>query len=69
MVVLSINFSYAQAPKRIALLPFKINSAQDLSFLKDGIFDMLTSVVGLLLLAPYIKFWKLASEFTKLMSL
>ena len=35
--------SVAAAPKRIALLPFKINSAQDLSFLKDGIFDMLTS--------------------------
>ncbi len=41
--VLSFNFSYAQAPKRIALLPFKINSDKDLSFLKDGIFDMLTS--------------------------
>ena len=35
--------SIAAAPKRIALLPFKINSDQDLSFLKDGIFDMLTS--------------------------
>jgi TolB-like protein len=42
--VLSFNFSSAAAEqKRIALLPFKINSAQDLSFLKDGIFDMLTS--------------------------
>jgi TolB-like protein len=35
--------SNAADPKRIALLPFKINSAQDLSFLKDGIFDMFTS--------------------------
>ena len=43
IVALSISFSYAQSEKRIALLPFKINSAQDLSFLKDGIFDMLTS--------------------------
>ncbi len=42
--VLSFNFSSAAAEqKRIALLPFKINSAQDLSFLKDGIFDMLSS--------------------------
>ncbi len=41
--VLSFNFSYAQAPKRIALLPFKINAAEDLSFLRDGIFDMLST--------------------------
>ncbi len=41
--MLSFNFSYAQAPKRIALLPFKINAAQDLSFLQDGIFDMLST--------------------------
>lgn len=41
--VLSFNFSYAAAPKRIALLPFKINSDKDLAFLKDGIFDMLTT--------------------------
>ncbi len=30
-------------PKRIALLPFKINSEKDLSFLRDGIFDMLST--------------------------
>ena len=41
--VLSFNFSYAQEPKRIALLPFKINAEKDLSFLRDGIFDMLTT--------------------------
>lgn len=35
--------SIAADPKRVALLPFKINAAQDLSFLKDGIFDMLSS--------------------------
>ena len=29
--------------KRIALLPFKINSEKDLSFLQDGIFDMLST--------------------------
>ena len=46
-LVLTIVFSninsIAADPKRIALLPFKINAAGDLSFLKDGIFDMLTS--------------------------
>ena len=37
------NFSsMAAEPKRIALLPFKINSEKDLSFLRDGIFDMLS---------------------------
>jgi TolB-like protein len=44
MIVLFSDIrSNAAEPKRIALLPFKINSAQDLSFLRDGIFDMLTS--------------------------
>ena len=39
------NFYSATAaePKRIALLPFKINSEKDLSFLRDGIFDMLST--------------------------
>ncbi len=45
VVIVSFNFfaASASAPKRIALLPFKINAADDLSFLKDGIFDMLNS--------------------------
>ena len=29
--------------KRVALLPFKINAEKDLSFLRDGIFDMLST--------------------------
>jgi TolB-like protein len=33
----------AEAPKRIALLPFKINAEKDLSFLQDGIYDMLST--------------------------
>jgi TolB-like protein len=41
--VLSFNFSYAQTPKRLALLPFKINSEKDLSFLTNGIFDMFST--------------------------
>jgi len=44
IATLVFNFSSAAAePKRIALLPFKINSEKDLSFLKDGIFDMLST--------------------------
>jgi TolB-like protein len=41
---LSFNFSAdAAGPKRIALLPFKINAEKDMTFLQNGIFDMLTS--------------------------
>jgi TolB-like protein len=43
MATLAFNFSYAATPKRIALLPFTINADKDLSFLKGGIFEMLTS--------------------------
>jgi len=40
-----LNFFSAAAAgqKRLALLPFKINSEKDLSFLRDGIFDMLST--------------------------
>jgi TolB-like protein len=37
------NVSIAAEPQKIALLPFNINSDKDLTFLKDGIFDMLSS--------------------------
>ena len=44
LVLFAFNFSSAAAePKRIALLPFKINAEKDLSYLRDGIFDMLTT--------------------------
>ena len=43
MTVTSFNFATAAEPKRIALLPFKINAEKDMSFLQNGIFDMLTS--------------------------
>ena len=44
LFLFTIKFSLIAAePKRIALLPFKINSEKDLSFLKDGIFDMLST--------------------------
>jgi len=42
-VIINLPAAIAQTPKRIALLPFKINSEKDLSFLKDGIFDMLST--------------------------
>jgi len=43
-VLLAFNFSSTAAePKRIALLPFKINAEKDLSYLRDGIFDMLST--------------------------
>ena len=40
---LSINYSDAAEPKRVALLPFKINAEKDMSFLQNGIYDMLTT--------------------------
>jgi TolB-like protein len=44
VAIITFNFaSTAAEPKRIALLPFKINAEKDMSFLRDGIFDMLTS--------------------------
>jgi TolB-like protein len=33
----------AAEPKRVAVLPFKMNAEKDLSFLRNGIFDMLSS--------------------------
>ena len=33
----------AAEPQRVAVLPFKINAEKDLSFLRNGIFDMLSS--------------------------
>ena len=38
-----VHCALAADVKRIALLPFKINSEKDLSFLQDGIFDMLST--------------------------
>ena len=43
LVVFGDTNIMAAEPKKVALLPFKINSEKDLSFLKDGIFDMLSS--------------------------
>jgi TolB-like protein len=43
LIAFYFRLSYAAEPKRIALLPFKINAEKDMSFLQNGIFDMLTS--------------------------
>lgn len=37
------NHSYAQAPVKIAVLPFSMHAPADLDYLQDGIRDMLTS--------------------------
>ncbi|MFO7684532.1 MAG: VCBS repeat-containing protein [Desulfobacterales bacterium] len=33
----------AAEPQRVAMIPFKVNAEKDLSYLRDGIFDMLSS--------------------------
>jgi len=42
MVLGNINL-FADDPKRVAILPFKMNAQKDLTFLRDGIYDMLAS--------------------------
>jgi len=42
MLFANINL-YADDPKRVAILPFKMNAQKDLTFLKNGIYDMLAS--------------------------
>ena len=43
IIFLSSLVSASEEPTRVAVLPFKINAEKDLSFLRDGIFDMLSS--------------------------
>ena len=46
LVLLALSYHFravAAEPKRIALLPFKINAEKDMTFLQNGIFDMLTT--------------------------
>jgi len=37
------SLSSAQGPLRVAILPFQIHSAEDLSYLKEGIYDVISS--------------------------
>ncbi len=43
LVVLGSPGLWANEPSRVAVVPFKIHSEKDLSFLQDGIVDMLTT--------------------------
>ena len=43
LVTSNLQIAIAETPKRIAVLPFKINAEKDLSFLQDGIYDMLST--------------------------
>jgi TolB-like protein len=43
LVVLAVGGAVAGEPSRVVIVPFKMNADRDLSFLKEGIVDMLTS--------------------------
>jgi TolB-like protein len=40
---LVLSGGYANAAKQVAIFPFKVNAEKDMSFLRDGIYDMLGS--------------------------
>ncbi len=42
-IILAAGACFAKETKQVAILPFVMNSAQDLSFLQNGIFDMFSS--------------------------
>ncbi len=42
-IIFANNNLLADEPERVAIIPFKINAQKDLTFLKDGIYDMLAS--------------------------
>ncbi len=43
LVFLQITTSLAEGPKKVAILPFNMNADRDLTFLQEGIMDMLSS--------------------------
>lgn len=43
LIFLGAATPWADEPSRVAIIPFKVNADQDLSFLRDGIVDMLTT--------------------------
>ena len=43
VMILGSSQSAVAKVNRVAIVPFKINAEKDLSFLRDGIVDMLTS--------------------------
>lgn len=42
-LTLNLSGSWAGESKKVAIIPFKVNGPQDMSYLQDGIFDMLAS--------------------------
>ncbi|MEH0018870.1 MAG: FG-GAP-like repeat-containing protein [Desulfobacter sp.] len=42
-LLLAAGNGFCQAPKKVAVFPFKMNSPQDLEFLRNGLFSMLSS--------------------------
>jgi TolB-like protein len=42
-IIMGTTHAQAEGPKKVAILPFKINAAEDLTYLQEGIVDMLGS--------------------------
>ncbi|MBN1625571.1 MAG: VCBS repeat-containing protein [Deltaproteobacteria bacterium] len=42
-LLMPVTHSVAKAPKKVAVLPFKMNADKDLTFLQEGIMDMISS--------------------------
>ena len=43
LFLISAHISFAATLQKVAIIPFKINAEKDLSFLRDGIYDMLST--------------------------
>jgi TolB-like protein len=43
LLLAHIGHSLADTPSKVVILPFKINAAEDLTYLREGLSDMLTS--------------------------
>ncbi len=43
LLLAHIGYSLAGTPSKVVILPFKINAAEDLTYLREGLSDMLTS--------------------------
>ena len=47
VLIFGIQVPAAAKPLQVAIVPFKVNAEKDLSFLRDGIVDMLSSRLSL----------------------
>lgn len=43
LVLFTASPSFSEEPKKLAIIPFTMNSDRDLNFLREGIMDMLSS--------------------------